>query len=53
MENTEAILNTKDIRVLYVDDEMNNLISLKASFRTDFTIFTAISAKEGLELLKK
>ena len=44
--------NTKDIRVLYVDDEMNNLISLKASFRTDFTIFTAISAKDGLELLK-
>ncbi len=41
----------KKISILYVDDEMNNLISLKATFRTEFQIFTAISAKEGLEVL--
>ena len=45
--------NSKNIRVLYVDDEMNNLVSLKATFRQEFTVFTAISAKEGLELLGK
>jgi response regulator RpfG family c-di-GMP phosphodiesterase len=45
--------NSKDIRVLYVDDEMNNLVSLKATFRQEFTVLTAISAKEGLEILAK
>ncbi len=44
--------NSKDIKILYVDDERNNLVSLKATFRHEFTVFTAISAKDGLELLK-
>ncbi|MBK7427750.1 MAG: response regulator [Saprospiraceae bacterium] len=43
----------KPIRILYVDDEMNNLVSMKATFRHDFKIYTAISGMEGLEFLKK
>lgn len=37
--------------VLYVDDEINNLNSFKASFRRDFEIYTASSAKEGRKIL--
>ena len=40
-------MSDKIINVLYVDDEENNLISFTASFRKDFNIFTAISAKES------
>jgi DNA-binding NtrC family response regulator len=39
------------VGVLYVDDEVNNLNSFKASFRRDFEVFTAISAKEGRKIL--
>lgn len=41
------------IKVLYVDDEEHNLISFKASFRRQYEIYTAISAKEALALLEK
>src|ERR1700712_2392109 len=37
--------------VLYVDDEINNLNSFKASFRRDFEVFTAQSAREGRRIL--
>jgi DNA-binding NtrC family response regulator len=37
--------------VLYVDDEINNLNSFKASFRRDFDIYTAQSAREGRKIL--
>lgn len=40
-------MSEKIINVLYVDDEENNLISFEASFRRDFNVFTAISAKES------
>lgn len=40
------------IRVLYVDDDEYNLRVFKASFRFDYQIFLAKSAKEGLEVLK-
>ncbi|SDY99714.1 MULTISPECIES: response regulator [Rhodonellum] len=40
------------IRILYVDDEENNLQAFKATFRRDYKIFLAISAQEGRELLK-
>jgi response regulator RpfG family c-di-GMP phosphodiesterase len=39
------------INVLYVDDEENNLLAFKASFRRDFNVFTAISADEGSKIL--
>lgn len=39
------------IHILYVDDEENNLLSFKASFRRYFTIFTAQSAEEAKQIL--
>lgn len=44
--------NTQQIHVLYVDDEENNLVSFKASFRRDFKVFTAISAQAAKEILE-
>jgi len=39
--------------LLYVDDESLNLEAFRFSFESDFTIFTAESAVQGLELLQK
>ncbi len=41
------------VKVLYIDDEENNLIAFKASFRRKYDVFTAISAAEGLLLLQE
>jgi len=41
------------INVLYVDDEATNLSAFKATFRRDFNVFIAESAKEGKEILQK
>ncbi|MFN3803039.1 hybrid sensor histidine kinase/response regulator, partial [Belliella pelovolcani] len=41
------------IRVLYIDDEDNNLNSFKASLRKDFHIITAIDAEEGLKIAEE
>ena len=38
--------------ILYVDEE-HNLVAFKATFRRDYNIFTANSAEEGFEILKK
>lgn len=38
--------------ILYVDDEIHNLNSFRAVFRRSYTIFTAINAEEGKEILK-
>lgn len=46
-------METPVIRVLYVDDEANNLIAFKANFRRYFEVHTAQSADEGRELLKQ
>ncbi|RZK50207.1 MAG: hybrid sensor histidine kinase/response regulator [Pedobacter sp.] len=40
------------IKVLYIDDEENNLQAFKASFRRLYEIYTAISADEGLKILQ-
>lgn len=40
------------VKVLYIDDEENNLIAFKASFRRQYEIYTAISAAEGLKVLE-
>jgi len=42
----------KDISVLYIDDEINNLSSFKATFRREFQVFTAENAKIAKEILK-
>jgi len=43
----------KKINILYVDDEINNLTSMKATFRTEYNVFTAISAVEGRKILSE
>jgi signal transduction histidine kinase len=40
------------VKVLYIDDEENNLLAFKASFRRQYEIYTAISAAEGLKVLQ-
>jgi len=40
------------VKVLYIDDEENNLIAFKASFRRQYEIYTAKSAAEGLKVLE-
>lgn len=42
-----------NINVLYVDDELHNLESFRATFRRDFNIFTAFSAGEAEAILDK
>jgi FixJ family two-component response regulator len=37
--------------ILYIDDESQNLVGFKASFREEFTILIANSAAKGLEIL--
>ena len=47
----ESVSNEK-INILYVDDEENNLQAFKATFRRDYNVHLAISAKEAKEILK-
>ncbi|RAI86034.1 response regulator [Algoriphagus yeomjeoni] len=41
------------IKILYVDDEENNLQAFKATFRRDYQIFLAIDATVAREVLSK
>ena len=41
----------KDICILYVDDEANNLVSFKAVFRMKYKVHTAISGEEAIKIL--
>jgi two-component system, response regulator PhcR len=45
-------MSISTVRVLYIDDEENNLQAFKASFRRQYEIYTAISAIEGLKILE-
>ncbi|MCO6499264.1 MAG: response regulator [Vicingus serpentipes] len=40
------------IKVLYIDDEVENLSAFKAAFRRQFEVHLANSAQEGMEILK-
>ena len=40
------------IKVLYVDDEVNNLQAFKATFRREYQIFLAESAEEARDILE-
>ncbi len=40
------------VKILYIDDEIGNLNAFKASFRREFKIHTALSAGEGIEILR-
>jgi two-component system, sensor histidine kinase and response regulator len=46
-------LNNRDkIKVLYIDDEQNNLNGFKATFRFDYSVLLAINTKQAYEHLK-
>jgi response regulator RpfG family c-di-GMP phosphodiesterase len=47
------MMNNDKISILYVDDEENNLISFKATFRLKYKVFTAISGSDAIEILEK
>lgn len=38
--------------ILYIDDEEDNLLVFKSAFRRHFSVLTALSGEEGLEILK-
>lgn len=44
---------SEKIKILYVDDEQNNLIGFKATFRVEYQVFTAISADDGVKVLEE
>ncbi|MGJ1430656.1 response regulator [Sphingobacterium spiritivorum] len=46
-------MENKKIAVLYVDDEENNLLSFKATFRLKYDVYTAISGAAAIEIVKK
>ncbi|MGK6349738.1 response regulator [Parapedobacter sp. DT-150] len=41
------------ISVLYVDDEENNLISFKATFRLKYKIYTALGGEEAVRIVRE
>lgn len=46
-------MNEEKIRILYIDDEVNNLLAFKATFRRTYEIYTAESGQEGKEIIKE
>lgn len=44
-------MSDKKINILYVDDEENNLISFKATFRVKYNILIAPSADDAIKIL--
>lgn len=47
-------MSSKDkIKILYLDDELNNLVGFKASFRVDYNILIANNSAEALQQLEK
>jgi response regulator RpfG family c-di-GMP phosphodiesterase len=45
-------MGTKEISILYIDDEVNNLVAFKANFRRDYNIFTTENTDEAMTFLK-
>ncbi|MBK1439399.1 response regulator [Parapedobacter sp. ISTM3] len=43
----------RKISILYVDDEENNLISFRATFRLKYKVYTALSGREAIQLIKE
>jgi response regulator RpfG family c-di-GMP phosphodiesterase len=46
-------MGAEKISLLYVDDEENNIIAFKATFRIKYQVFTATSGAEALAILAK
>ena len=49
--NPEMLREPREFPILYVDDEPENLRIFELTFRRDFTIFTATSGEQGLEII--
>lgn len=45
-------MSESKINLLYVDDEVNNLVAFKANFRTFCEVHTAESAEDGFKILR-
>jgi class 3 adenylate cyclase len=45
-------MSTKDVVILYVDDDANNLTAFKAAFRREYRVLVAQSGVEALEVLQ-
>lgn len=45
-------MNNSKIKILFIDDEVNNLQAFKSSFRLDYDIHTTLSAMEAEEWLE-
>ncbi len=45
------LLTESRIRVLYIDDEVNNLLAFQASFRRHYEIYTAETLTDGMNIL--
>ena len=43
----------EEIKILYLDDEVNNLVGFKAHFRFDYQIFLASNINEALKVLEE
>lgn len=46
-------MGNEAISILYIDDEVHNLVAFKANFRRDYNIFTTESVNEALTLLRE
>lgn len=46
-------MENQKVNILYVDDEDNNLISFKATFRMKYNVFVALSGDEAIEILSE
>ncbi|MEZ4886237.1 MAG: histidine kinase [Chitinophagales bacterium] len=51
-ENSSEGNIKKNHQILYVDDERQNLVSFKATFRKHYTIFAAQSGEDAIEILR-
>ena len=49
----ETMSDSDKFKILYVDDENDNLLGFKATFRREYNVALAQSANEALEVLKK
>ncbi|WP_071885468.1 response regulator [Rufibacter tibetensis] len=49
--NTSPAEGTEKPSILYIDDEEDNLVVFKSTFRKFFKVFTAMSGDEGLKIL--
>ncbi len=46
-------MSEEKIKILYLDDEENNLVAFKALFRREYDVFTTTSAREAVEYLNQ